>query len=66
MIDAGAFAKSTFNHRLYDLNFTCAAADLAGGMFTQQAERVIARPFTKSARYLDRSRCRLAHNLIPP
>jgi hypothetical protein len=31
MIDAAAFAKSTSNHRLYDLNFTCAAADLASG-----------------------------------
>ena len=28
-------AKSTSNHRLYDFNFTCAAADLAGSMFTQ-------------------------------
>jgi hypothetical protein len=35
MIDACAFAKGTSNHRLYDLNFTFAAADLTGGKLTQ-------------------------------
>jgi len=62
MIDACAFAKGTSNHRLYDLNFTCPAADLAGSMFTQQVERVFARTLTEPAHYFGRRICCLAHN----
>jgi hypothetical protein len=66
MIDAAALAIDALYCRLLDLNFTCAFADLAGGMVTQQVKGVFASTFAKSARYPLYSKCCPAHNPIPP
>jgi hypothetical protein len=66
MIDAAALAIDALDYRLLDLDLACAFADLAGRMFTQQVKGVFACTFTKSARYLGRSRCCPVHNPIPP